>query len=87
MIDVIEPMKAVQYDGTNGSAIVALVWNASLISDTGTFLSFDNNSGYEMNLDDWIVLKERVGTGLSPDYYVHAIISNTDFGTRFKSSF
>lgn len=60
---VYEQLNAIQYDGTNGSAIAALITNGSVTTDTGTLLVIeDGGSEYSADLNDWFVIKSFAGT-------------------------
>lgn len=84
MASVRDHLESIQYDGTNGAVIAALITNGEVSTDTGTFLMvIDGGSDYSINLNDYVVLRE-LSNGPLGSYRKPMFIGNpTDYAARF----
>lgn len=83
MADVIEIYKSYQYDGTNGSALAAMVNGGFVYSDTGTHVVIDDGaSQHELGVGDWLLLRCLSDSGTFDRVYCH--LTNTQYQARFR---
>lgn len=71
---VVRKFNSIQYDGTNGAAVVASSSAWSLVSDNGTTLVFtDVESQWSLTVGFWLLW-----SGSNPDF-PHEKLSNSDY--------
>jgi len=82
IIDVTRRYLSAAYDGTNGADLVAAISPATLVSDTGTVLTFNANQGdqFTANVGDVVIWQQdgsnATGVGvLTAGQYADAFVA------------